>query len=281
MKIAIFIDGKNFYKGFEKHARGGRINFPRLATWLVEQAGGTLLVGAHYYTGIEPSGSAVEEGAVRLDKFLRVLEMQRGYFVHEFMRKPESQRCPSCDAEHFYTVEKEVDTTIVADMLRMAAVGAFDALVLVSGDADLAPAVEGVRSLGKLAFVASWGGHGLAPRIRRASFDHIDLLTGVATFNDERTTLKGPEEAVTKPAPDAVSEAALDQLFLTQLRLAESHFRSGGFVGQSYFLRNWKAEGFTESEGDRLRALTRLLAAGKVESYDTPEGHRALKSAMV
>jgi hypothetical protein len=67
-------------------------------------------------------------------------------------------------------------------MLRLAAVDAFDVLVLISGDTDHAPAVEGVRLLGKQVYVASWGGLGLSPRLRRAAFDHINLVDGLAEF---------------------------------------------------------------------------------------------------
>lgn len=269
MKIAIFIDGKNFYKGYEKHARGRRINFPRLASWLVERAGGALLVGCHYYTGVESGPSALEDGAARLGGFLRMLEMQRGYFVHSLPRKLETTRCPSCGAEHSYTAEKEVDTTMVADMLQQAAVGAFDALVLVSGDADLAPAVEGVRSFGKVVFVASWGEHGMAPRVRRAAFDHIDLLSGLPEF----------DEGVPPPRPaEEPGDDEFDRLLLQQLRLAEDQFR-GGYVGLSYFLRRWRAEGFTTAEAERQRALERLVQAGKLELYVADDGSRALRSA--
>jgi len=94
--------------------------------------------------------------------------------------------CAACGAENRYTQEKEVDTTMVADMLRLAAVGAFDVLVLVSGDSDHAPAVEGVRMLGRQAYVSTWGRAGLSSRLRKAAFDHIDLLEGLSSFEDEQ-----------------------------------------------------------------------------------------------
>ena len=101
MKIAIFVDGKNFYMGCQRYAAGRRLNFPRLATWLKEQAGGSLLVGCHYYTGIENN----ERGASLLG-FLAMLETQRGYFVHRFPRKTESFQCGNCGETHVFTREK-------------------------------------------------------------------------------------------------------------------------------------------------------------------------------
>ena len=82
---------------------------------------------------------------------------------------------------------------MVADMLRLAAVGAFDILVLMSGDADHAPAVEGVRALGRQAYVATWGGIGLSRRIRRAAFDHIDLCDSLVECGRQWPTGEGDE----------------------------------------------------------------------------------------
>lgn len=269
MKIAIFVDGKNFYMGFQRHAAGRRLNFPRLATWLMEQAGGSRLVGCHYYTGIDTS----ERGASLLG-FLAMLETQRGYFVHRFPRKTESFQCGNCGEHHVFTREKEVDTTMVADMLRMAAVDAFDAMVLVSGDADHAPAVEGVRSLGKIVFVSTWAGHGLAPRIRSASFDHIDLALGLDNFDDGPAPVSpNAAQHEPRPAPDPAD------VFLEQLRLAELHF-AGGYVGVKYYLSRWKADGFTPDPTERQRLLDSLLYDKRVELYSAPDGSLALRRTV-
>lgn len=269
MKVAIFVDGKNFYMGFKKHAAGRFLNFPRLATWLVEQAGGSLLVGCHYYTGIETGQT---DRGVNLAGFLAMLETQRGYFVHRFPRKVESFDCAHCGAVNTFTKEKEVDTTMVADMLRMAAVDAFDALVLVSGDADHAPAVEGVRSLGKIVFVSTWGGHGLAPRIRNASFDHIDLVQGLANFEGDSGGNASTLDA--RLTDDARA------IFLEQLRLAELKFDKG-YVGLSYFLKRWRADGFSTVEAERQQTCDVLLRERKIEVYVVPDGTRALRRLML
>ena len=271
MKVAIFVDGKNFYKGYQQHAIGRRLNFPRLTAWLTTQAGGSLLVGCHYYTGLE-TGTEPDERRDGLAGFLTMLEMQRGYFVHRFPRRTETFCCKSCGADNTFTKEKEVDTTMVADMLQMAAVGAFDALVLVSGDADHAPAVEGVRSLGKIVFVSTWGGHGLAPRIRRASFDHIDLVLGLPHF--EYT----PEElaAMRPTSPLIRASSSSEEVFLNELRRAQN-FHARGYVGVKYFLTRWKGEGFDMPEADKQHIFDQLLRDGKVELYDVEDGKKGLR----
>lgn len=184
MRVCIFFDGKNFHSGWRDEAAGKRLTFPKLSKWLVDRVGGSLLWGAYYYTGIEMGPAAVTEGQKKLAGFLDMLELQPGFFVKRFPRKTTMFQCAACGAENKYTQEKEVDTTMVADMLRLAAVGAFDVLVLVSGDSDHAPAIEGVRAIGRQAYVSTWGRAGLSARLRKAAFDHIDLLEGLSYFED-------------------------------------------------------------------------------------------------
>ena len=287
MKIALFFDGKNFYSGWREKAPGRRLSFPRLSRWLVEKAGGSLLVGAHYYTGIETGDEAKEDGARKLKGFLDMLEVQPGFFVYRFPRKARSVRCSTCQAENRFTQEKEVDTTMVADMLRLAAVNAFDAVVLVSGDADHAPAVEGVRVLGKLAFAASWGGSGMSSRIRQAAFDHIDLLGGLLEFED----VTPPPPVAPAPAPPAPpapvnpltpslivpAHPMTDEAFLAELAAAEQKFApSGGYVGVNYFVMSWKSTRLNENAHERRRIMDRLIELGKVEIYDA-KGTKALR----
>lgn len=186
VKVALFFDGKNFYSGWKRAAPGVEIAFGDLAQWLVRAVGGDQMWGAHYYTGVEEGGAERDAAQRGLERFLDMLEHQRGFFVRRLPRRQTERRCEHCGEETRYSQEKEVDTTIVADMLRYAAVGAFDVAVLVSGDADLAPAVEGVRALGKQVVVATWASYGLSSRLRRAAYDHVDLMVGIAAFCRQR-----------------------------------------------------------------------------------------------
>jgi hypothetical protein len=231
-----------------------------------------------------------------------MLETQPGYFVFRFPRKVKSSRCPSCQAVNRYSQEKEVDTTMVADMLRLAAVDAFDVMVLVSGDADHAPAIEGVRSIGKQVFVATWSGKGLSPRSRRAAFDHIDIGSGVDAF---AAALKAPQpiqvrtqgqlptignqtppdsaEGPVRSGGNACSQGQEDAVrdgeeeFLRELRRAEEKF-GHGYVGANYFVTSWEAPTLTRSPDARRRILDRLVAASLVEVYLTDDGKKALRT---
>ena len=162
---------------------------------------------------------------------------------------------------------------MVADMLRLAAVGAYDILVLLSGDADHAPAIDGVRALGKQAYVASWGGAGVSQRIRRAAFDHVDLLQGLTIF--ERSP-RDEESADLLLENDDVRERAQHN-FLEELRIAEQKF-DGGYVGLGYFVTRWRSSTLDPNPEFRRAILDLLVDEDSVEIYDAPDGAQAIRT---
>lgn len=291
MKVALFFDGKNFYSGWKREASNVTLDFEALAEWLVERVDGTRLFAAHYYTGVEEGA----DGSRGLERFLEHLEHRRGFFVRRFPRREREHRCEACGEVVKATQEKEVDTTIVADMLRLAAVDAFDVAVLISGDADLAPAVEGVRSLGKQAIVATWRSHGLSGRLRRAAYDHVDLADGLAAFARQESQGAQAEEA-SRDAAGVVGISALDdgadkaessevvadetrpgeRLILEALAAAERHFGTG-YVGRFYFVMRWRFPELDENPGVRNRLLEGLLERGEIEAYRGPDGSHAIR----
>jgi uncharacterized LabA/DUF88 family protein len=281
MRVALFFDGKNFYSGWREAAKGRRIDFAKLADWLVSKASGNNLWGAYYYTGVEDYLQGQSDPQQKLAGFLDMLETQPGFFVHTFKRKVGSITCSDCGAENRYILEKEVDTSMVAKMLQLAAMDAFDAIVLMSGDADYAPAIEGVRALGKQAYIASWGGTGVSKRIRSAAFDHIDMLDGLAEFEREL----GPDEEPHSPYVNehesqleistVTGDPSMDA-FLAELQQAQNKF-SGGYVGLGYFLTRWRSAHLDTTPDNRRMVLDKLLAAGFVETYNAPDGALAIR----
>lgn len=305
MKVALFFDGKNFYSGWRERAGRQPLDFTALSRWLVKRVGGSVLWGAYYYTGIETGQGASQTGQAALTSFLDNLEMLPGYFVQRFSRRTKSYHCRECGAENYYTQENEVDTTMVADMLRLAAVGAFDILVLMSGDADHAPAVEGVRALGRQAYVATWGGIGLSRRIRRAAFDHIDLIESLGECGrqwpntDEEGTGpilvpgqgqpqqhggspslpqihgSGGDEPSTHSTPQEAEEAAAEGL-LDEVRRAESKFPLG-YVGVNFFVTRWQASQLDPDPDVRRRLIDKLVREERIELYTTEDGTKAMR----
>ena len=279
MRVVIFIDGKNFYAGWRDTTASKEINFRRLAAWVVQAVGGTKFMGAYYYTGVDTAVPALP-GQDRLDHFLEHLANQPGFFVQTFQQKMRSSTCAQCGAVNRFSTEKEVDTTITADMLRLAAVGAFDTAVLLSGDADLVPALDGVRALGKQAFVASWNKSGLSARLRQAAFDHVDLLQGLPQFAaapgegiDPSLSDRASGEAAALVAanPDAYTVPCLDEIRRAQEAMP------GGYVGVHFFVTRWRSNQLAEVADIRRRAIDKLVADQKIEIYLTADGIQALR----
>ena len=293
MRIRLFFDGKNFYRGCRETVPDRRVDFGRLATWLVERAGGERLWGAHYYTGVEIGERAFDNGQSRLDAFLSVVEQLPGFFVRRFPRTMRTTRCSNCGDTFTYSREKEVDSAIVADMVSLAAEDAYDALVLVSGDADFVPALDAVRRLGKLCLVATWGGEGLSARLRGAAYDHIDLLEGLDEFSNaepgvvpadsfkdhepdtqptehEKTELTSPAEV------EDTSTEEFDNALFVELERAEQHFR-GGYVGANFLMTRWTGEASDVPFDGRRESVERLIESGRIERYEADDGPWALR----
>src|SRR3990172_1793350 len=200
MKVSLFIDGQNFYRSLQRFDDTLRVDYDKLAAWITQAVGGPSAIfgGAYYYVGVSADAPTVVEG------FLKGLELRPGYFVKRDPRVRRSGRCPQCGGEYEYTTEKRVDTRLVADLIHYAAIGAFDAAVVVSGDDDFVPAVEAVNALGRQGWVATWSAGELSSDLRVRCFGHLQLADGLPSFRAERparaTERVPPRAAPSRPA---------------------------------------------------------------------------------
>lgn len=287
MRVALFFDGKNFYSGWREATKGRRIDFSKLANWLVRKTKGTSLWGAYYFTGIEESAPGqASDVQQKLHGFLDMLETQPGFFVHSFKRRVGSVTCQECSTENRYVHDKEVDTAMVASMMKLAATDAFDTMILMSGDSDFAPAIKGVRALGKQVFVSSWGGTGVSKKVRSVAFDHIDMLEGLAEF--EREEIMYGDSSIEEisfdeaDTPVEIQEITGDEAmdaFISELQQAQNKF-DGGYVGLGYFLTRWRSPFLDSTPDVRRHVLDKLLAEGFVETYNAPDGALAIRVSI-
>jgi hypothetical protein len=277
MKICIFFDGQNFYRSLQRYDESVRVDYDRLAAWIVQKVGGDNAVfgGAYYYVGV----SAVAPQQV--EAFLKGLELRPGYFVKRDRRVRRSGRCPACGAEYEYTTEKRVDTRLVADLIHYAANGAYDAAVLVSGDDDFVPAVDAVNALGKQVWVATWSAEELSTDLRVRCFGQLRLSEGIAAFRVERP--RAPERDRERaappprgvpppprppgppgpPGPDDALERALAELQRAQARLPH--------VGRGYFVMRWKSHALPPPGQEREALVQQLLEAGRIEEFEATD----------
>lgn len=287
MKVGIFFDGKNFYSGWKDRTDQRRIDFNKLTEWLVAQvAKGEKgdLWSAYYYTSIDPVTSGQQtEGQRKLAAFLDERENDAGFVVKRFPKKEFTTKCDGCGKIHQVLQEKEVDTTMVADILRYAANGAFDTCILISGDADHVPAVEGVREMGKKVYVATWANYGLSPRIRKAAFHVIDLAQGLDYFgaggNASLTKANQPQYMASQqiqPVPVAASNLNWEELVIRELAIAQDKFKPNGYVGLHFFVAKWKSPKMPDNPDMRRRTIDTLKDQGRVIVYEV-EGAKAIR----
>jgi hypothetical protein len=177
-----------------------------------------------------------------------------------------------------YTEEKMVDTSLAVDLVMLGSQDAFDVAVVFSGDLDVAPALTALRSLGKQAWIATFGDFGLSRSLLREAWSHVDLLAHLDAFAYPELA---PQAAVdgAGPVASATPQEDVDREIVRELKRAEAHFAAGGgFVGAHYFLHRWKGHSIPDGPEARRSAVQRLMGRGKIETY-TVDGKTALRVA--
>lgn len=190
-RVRIFIDFWNFQIQWNaSHAKAGtsgliQIPWKELPSILTTEAAKGMpskFAGAHVYASIDPENSNDKN----LSRWLHHgLASYTGYRVEVKNRKVKSAvkcqdeacraeiiKCPKCSKPLRATGEKGIDAAIITDLLSMAFDGNYDIGVLVSGDADYAPAVEYIqKKTDKQIVQAFFKSHG--DQLRTACWDHL------------------------------------------------------------------------------------------------------------
>jgi uncharacterized LabA/DUF88 family protein len=273
MRVALFFDGKNHMKDLRRTAQDKWLDHGALADWVVKHVGGERFVGAYYYTGVP---TAQDEGTDRhaLSDLLEELERRPGFFVKRFNRRASTRDCPHCGKLITYTEEKMVDTSLVTDLVTFAMHDTFDCAVVFSGDLDVAPGLAALRTMGKPAWIATFGDVGLSKSLLREAWSHIDLLAHIDAFAHPDLV---PNVSTVGVAP--VEPEDVDAEVLRELRRAEAHFAAGGgFVGAHYFIHRWKGHAIPDGPEARRQAVQRLMTAGRIVTYAV-DGKTALRTA--
>jgi uncharacterized LabA/DUF88 family protein len=161
-RAMVFVDLMNLYKSLEGLGVDTNVNYYKLARKLAEP--NRRLIRCYVYTGTYDQVREPDKYKAQVRFFNRVHNMP---FV-TLKTRPLLFRA----GEY---VQKGVDTLIATDMVSMAFLNHYDIAFLVSGDGDLAPAVEAVKAAGKQIIVAAF------PRSRSLAVaqaaDHEVMLT--------------------------------------------------------------------------------------------------------
>ena len=237
MRITLIFDGNTFYRNLESEAPQRVIDYDRLAQHCLSIISpDAWLNAAHYYT---------HSGNPQLQKFLDGLERRPGYFVHRIQ-----------------STEGNVNTQIVADMVRMAAMDTFDVCVLLSNNTELLPAVETVAQFGKPVWLASFGMHENTS-FNLAAYDTINLLSALDEFSILRQ----------KP----LQIGGIDLVYAQLLEAWRFFDHRDKVLARWYFEHKWKASSPCAPAGvERETLLAQLIHQGLVEVFEASVNNRVV-----
>jgi uncharacterized LabA/DUF88 family protein len=172
--VRLFVDFWNFQLEWRDRTGNAPCDWSRLPDVLAAAAQATApqlgllrVDDTRIYASVNPE----KDAKLRqwLDSFL---DRQPGFrvFTRERRSRRKPVRCTKCNTEHAdcpschqpfeRAVEKGVDAAILTDMFSLAWEDAYDVAILVSGDADLVPAVEKIQDRGLKVVNATWQGYG-------------------------------------------------------------------------------------------------------------------------
>ncbi len=145
-RIAVFIDGNNFYFGLRKLFGRNRslknFNFEGFAQFL---AGKDKVVAIYYYNALLDKENDPRKYESQKEFFEKLKQIPNFHLV---LCKLLKRNITGTDK--FYYIIKEDDINMAVDMVENACDNNFDVAALVSGDGDFVPAVRSVKKKGKI-----------------------------------------------------------------------------------------------------------------------------------
>jgi uncharacterized LabA/DUF88 family protein len=142
-KVMVFIDAMNLYESLGALRIRPSIDYHKFACKLAGMH--RRLIRVHVYTGAYDQTREPQKYADQMRFFNRVNQMP----FTTLKTRPLIRRGRTY-------IQKGVDTWIATDMVSMAFLKHYDLAVLVSGDGDLAPAVDAIKAAGKQIIVATF-----------------------------------------------------------------------------------------------------------------------------
>jgi len=190
IRVRIFIDFWNFQIGWnDLHSNKEGIipipwkdTLPNVLTAAAAKGQPVKFAGAHVYASVDLARPKDR----KLSSWLHHgLASFAGYTIEVKERKPRAaikcpdencraliSNCTSCQKPLRLTVEKGIDAAIITDLISFAFDDNYDIAVLISGDADYAPAVRYIQKKSDKQIVqAFFKAHG--DELRTACWDHM------------------------------------------------------------------------------------------------------------
>ncbi len=144
-RVIVYVDGFNLYYGVLKFSKEKWLNIERLFKLLRPR---DFIVKIRYFTALSSGGKSLDQLAyLKAIEALPLVNVVRGRYKNKSVKCLVSS-CTVADKDRFFTTpeEKRTDVNIAVSMLDDAYQNLCDHLVVVSGDSDLVPAVNMVKT---------------------------------------------------------------------------------------------------------------------------------------
>lgn len=141
----VYVDGFNLYHGvLRDNPQWKWLNLERLFDAMRPHE---RIVGIRYFTAILDEAKPVSERRDRQKRYLKALEsLQRVRIIKGKFQSREVTCRASCKQKYLVPEEKKTDVNLALEIVGDAIRGLMDRIVLVSGDSDLEPAIQWVRT---------------------------------------------------------------------------------------------------------------------------------------
>jgi len=153
-RIAILIDGNNFYKGCQLNFNRTDVDFRKLGLKLCRLVGGELLriyyYNAHVSKTIDPLGYQRQQKFFDNLRATPYITLKLGHLVYHRLRNEQGF------SSQFFPTEKGIDVQIAVDMIRLGLLKSCEGTILVSGDSDYIYAVRFAKDLGSNVYISSF-----------------------------------------------------------------------------------------------------------------------------
>lgn len=153
-RIAILIDGNNFYKGCQLNFNRTDVDFRKIGLKLSRAVVGDLLriyyYNAHVSKTIDPLGYQRQQKFFDNLRATPFITLKLGHLVYHRIRSDQIV------SSQYFPTEKGIDVQIAVDMIRLGILKSCDGIILVSGDSDYIYAVRFVKDLGCNVYIASF-----------------------------------------------------------------------------------------------------------------------------
>jgi len=161
-RVAVFIDGSNFYYALKAAFSKTALKFDQLALALTNRLPDRRLLRVYYYNAAYDQGRDPAEykkqqkffSALRRTPYVTLClgRLERRAIDWSGLQSDERNKLEQVLGrslpERTY-VEKGVDVQLSVDMVKLAVANTYDVAVIVSGDGDFAAAIEFVKQQGK------------------------------------------------------------------------------------------------------------------------------------